>query len=85
MAKKNKVNSKIEKSDDLPSPFTATAHATFPLDYQSKNDLWLVMIFIVETRNKNPYFKKTMFRGKASRSKMIFGMQRRHYIMYWLE
>ena len=45
--------------------FTATAHATFPPDYHSKNDLRPVMMFIVETGNRNPHVKKYDLRQSA--------------------
>ena len=35
--------------------FTATAHATCPLEYHSKDDLRSVMIYIVEPGNKTPH------------------------------
>ena len=48
---------------------------TFPLDYHSKNDLRPLIMFIVETGNRNPHVKKHDL-GKAQKSKMTFGMQR---------
>ena len=53
MEKKNKGNPKIEDSRKVKTYFF---HATFPLDYNSKNGLiQLRMMFKVETRNRNPY------------------------------
>ena len=71
MEKKN-VNPKIENSRKVKNYLD---HATFPLDYHSKNDLKLVMMFIVETRNRNPHVKKHDFRQfsdfkNLSKSKM---------------
>ena len=45
--------------------FTATAHATFPVDYPSKNDLRPAMMIIVETGKRNPYVKKHDSRQRA--------------------
>ena len=52
------------------------ANVTFPLEYHSKNDLRPVMMFTVETGNRNPHVKKYDL-GKAQKPKIIFGMQRR--------
>ena len=38
---------------------------TFPLDYHSKNDLRPLMMFIVETGNRNPHVKKHDLRQSA--------------------
>ena len=76
MEKKNKVNPKIEDSSKVKLTSTATAPATFPPDYNSKNDLRLVMMFIVETENRNPHVKN-MICGKAQKSKTTFERQRR--------
>ena len=63
MEKKNKGNPKIEDSRKVKTYFF---HATFPLDYNSKNGLiQLRMMFKVETRNRNPYGKKHDFRQSA--------------------
>ena len=63
MEKKKKVNPKIEDSRKVK---TYLYHATFPLDYHSKNDLInLVTMFKVETRNRNPHVKKHDFRQSA--------------------
>ena len=62
MEKKNKVNPKIEDSRNVK---TYLYHATFPLDYHSINDLRLVMMFIVETGNRNPHVKKHDLRQRA--------------------
>ena len=56
--------------------FTATAQATFPLDYPSKNDLRPAMRIIVETENRNPHVKN-MICGKVQKLKTTFWMQRR--------
>ena len=56
--KKNEVNQKIEDSSKVKTSINATAHATFPLDYHSKSDLRLVMMFLVDTRNRNQRIKK---------------------------
>ena len=42
-------------------------------DYHSKNDLWSLMMFIVETGHTDPH----MICGKAQKSKTTFGIQRR--------
>ena len=38
---------------------------TFPLDYHSKNDLRPLIMFIVETGNRNPHVKKHDLRQSA--------------------
>ena len=68
--------------------FTATAHATFPLDYHSKIGLRLVMMFIVETRNRTPHVKKHDLRQSAKIKDGIWNAKRTNsklYIMYWLD
>ena len=55
--KKIKYTQKFKTAQKKMLTFTATAHATFPLDYHSKNDHRLVMMFIVETGNRNPHDK----------------------------
>ena len=55
-AQKLKTTQKMEKKKKSTQKLkTATAHATFPPDYHSKNALRPVMMFIVETGNRNPH------------------------------
>ena len=53
MEKKN-VNPKIENSRKVKNYLD---HANFPLDYHSKNDLKLIMMFIVEIKNRKAHVK----------------------------
>ena len=71
-----KSTQKLKMAKKLRLTFTATAHATFPLDYHSKNDLRPAMMFIVENGKRNPHVKK-MICGNAQNSKTTFVMQRR--------
>ena len=49
MKKKLKSTKRLKAAQKRRFTFTATAYATFILEYYSKNDLRLVMMFIVET------------------------------------
>ena len=58
MEKEKKATQKLKTAQKWRLTFTATAHATFPLAYPSKNDLIPAMMFVVETGNRNPRVKK---------------------------
>ena len=75
MKKKLKSTKRLKAAQKRRFTFTATAYATFILEYYSKNDLRLVMMFIVETVKSNPHVKNINC-GKAQKSKTTFGMQR---------
>ena len=62
--KKKKVDQRIEDCSKVKT-FTATAHMTFPLNYHSKNDLRPLIMFIVETGNRNPHVRKHDLRQSA--------------------
>ena len=71
-----KSTQKLKTAQKWRPTFTATAHATFPLDYPSMNDLRPAMMFIVEARNRNPHVKN-MICSNAQKSKTRFVMKRR--------
>ena len=70
--RKKKSTRKLKTAQKWRLTFTATAHATFPLDYPSKNDLRPTIMFIIETGNRNPHVKKHDLRQRAKN-------QRRHF------
>ena len=70
-----KSTQKLKTAQKWRPTFTATAHATFSLDYPSMNDLRPAMMLIVETGKSNPHVKNINC-GKAQKSKTTFGMQR---------
>ena len=79
---------KLKTAEKWRPTFTATAHATFPLDYHSINDLRLVMMFIVETGNRNPHVKKHDLQQSAKIKEDIWDAKTPNvklYIRYWLD
>ena len=86
MNTKQKSTQKLKTAQKWRPTFTATAHATFPLDYPSMNDLRPAMMLIVETGNRNPHVKNIIC-GNAQKSKTTFvkSINVKLYIMYLLD
>ena len=76
-----KSTQKLKTAQKWRPTFTATAQATFPLDYPSMNDLRPAMMFIVETRNRSPHVKNIIC-GNICKAKTI---NVKLYIMFWLD
>ena len=88
MEKEKKATQKLKTAQKWRLTFTATAHATFPLAYPSKNDLIPAMMFVVETGNRNPHVKKHDLRQRAKIKDDIRNAKTTNvklYIMYWFD
>ena len=79
MEKKNKVNPKIEDSRKVK---TYLYHATFPLDYHSRNDPRQEMMFIIKTGNRNPHVHKHDLRHSAKIKDNILNAKKTNIMLH---